>query len=48
MTRLKNIAVSTETYEKLRNLGRTADSFNDVIAKLLKNQNIGDIKDVSV
>lgn len=35
VTQLKVIAVSIENYEKLRDLGKTGDSFNDVITGLL-------------
>lgn len=48
MQKLRNIAVSQENYEKLRDLGKTADSFNDIVTKLLQNQNLGGIKNVSV
>lgn len=40
MKQLKHITVSVENYEKLRDLGKTADSFNDVVTKLLE-QNSG-------
>jgi predicted CopG family antitoxin len=33
---LKMIAVSEENYLKLKGLGRTGDSFNDVITEILK------------
>jgi len=32
---LKQIAVSEENYQKLKDLGRAGDSFNDVITKIL-------------
>ena len=32
---LKLIAVSTQNYLELKKLGQTADSFNDVITRLL-------------
>ena len=43
MKQLKHITVSVENYEKLRDLGKTADSFNDVVTKLLE-QNSGSDK----
>ena len=33
---LKQIAISEENYNWLKNLGRAGDSFNDVIEKLRK------------
>ena len=33
---LKTIAISTENYRILKNMGKTADSFNDVITHLIK------------
>jgi predicted CopG family antitoxin len=38
MIKLKTIAISIDNYETLRNLGRTADSFNDVITDLLNDR----------
>jgi predicted CopG family antitoxin len=35
----RTIVVSDRNYETLRNLGTITDSFNDVISKLLENQN---------
>lgn len=32
---LKQIAISEENYQKLKDLGRAGDSFNDVITKIL-------------
>ena len=32
---LKQIAVSEENYQKLKDLGKAGDSFNDVITKIL-------------
>lgn len=32
---LRQIAVSKANYLRLKNLGQTADSFNDVVTKLL-------------
>lgn len=34
--KLKHIAVNEKNYYALKQLGRTADSFNDVITELLK------------
>lgn len=36
---LKHIVISNENYEALKDLGRTGDSFNDVISKLLEASN---------
>lgn len=41
----KHIVISTKNYEKLKNMGKTSDSFNDVLDKLLKDK--GDSKNVS-
>lgn len=38
MTNLKHITVDPKVYEKLRNLGKTSDSFNDVLKKILFEQ----------
>lgn len=35
-TKLIQVAISKENHEKLKNLGRAGDSFNDVISELLK------------
>ncbi|WP_458746026.1 antitoxin VapB family protein [Candidatus Nitrosocosmicus sp. T] len=35
-TSLKQIVIDKENYEKLKNLGKAGESFNDVITKLLK------------
>ena len=43
MTELKHITISPENYQKLKDLGKTADSFNDVVTKLLE-QNSGSDK----
>ena len=32
---LKTIAISSENYENLKNLGRAGESFNDVITDLI-------------
>jgi predicted CopG family antitoxin len=32
----KHIAVNQEVYQKLKNLGRAGDSFNDVLLKMLQ------------
>ena len=36
---LKHIVVSRENYEKLKKLGNTGDSFNDVITRILQMAN---------
>lgn len=36
VTKLKHITVSEDVYLKLKRLGGAGDSFNDVIARLLK------------
>ncbi len=41
----KHIVISAKNYEKLRSMGKTSDSFNDVLDKLLKDK--GDSKNVS-
>jgi predicted CopG family antitoxin len=33
---LKTIAISTDNYQTLKNMGRAGDSFNDVITHLVK------------
>jgi len=33
---LKHIVVSEKNYQKLRNLGKAGDSFNDVLNKILE------------
>lgn len=33
---LIQIVIDTQNYEKLKNLGRTGESFNDVITKLIE------------
>jgi predicted CopG family antitoxin len=33
--RLRNIAISDDNYNSLKDLGKTGDSFNDVIRKLI-------------
>ena len=38
--KLTTIAISRENYFKLKNLGQTGDSFNDVLTMILKNQTI--------
>jgi predicted CopG family antitoxin len=35
LDRLRTIAVSKENYDKFKRLGYTADSFNDVLTRLL-------------
>ena len=36
MTKLKHITVNQEVYQKLKNLGKAGDSFNDVLLKILQ------------
>lgn len=38
ITKLKRIAVHESVYEQLRDLGKTGDSFNDIISQLLQQQ----------
>jgi predicted CopG family antitoxin len=38
MSNLKHITVNPEIYQKLKNLGRAGDSFNDVLTKILQIQ----------
>jgi len=40
MQNLKHITVNEEVYQKLKNLGKAGDSFNDVLISILKNQPI--------
>ena len=40
MEKLKHITVDQEVYQKLKNLGKAGDSFNDVLVKILNNQPI--------
>ncbi|MFL6487456.1 MAG: hypothetical protein ACJ71D_12210 [Nitrososphaera sp.] len=35
-SKLRNVAVSSQNYDRLKSLGRAGDSFNDVISHLLK------------
>ncbi len=35
LTNLKHITVNEEVYQKLKNLGKTGDSFNDVLIRIL-------------
>ncbi|HET9805618.1 MAG TPA: antitoxin VapB family protein [Nitrososphaeraceae archaeon] len=35
MTKLKHITVNKEVYQKLKDLGRAGDSFNDVLLRIL-------------
>jgi predicted CopG family antitoxin len=35
MQKFKHIAVNQEVYQRLKNLGKAGDSFNDVLLKLL-------------
>jgi len=43
MTSLKQIAVSEKNYFRLKELGHAGDSFNDVITKILKEDEQDDI-----
>jgi predicted CopG family antitoxin len=36
MKNLKHITVNEEVYQKLKNLGKAGDSFNDVLTKILE------------
>lgn len=36
---LKHIVVSEKNFQKLKNLGKAGDSFNDVISNLLRDEN---------
>jgi predicted CopG family antitoxin len=36
LTRLKHIVIDEDNYRALKELGRTGDSFNDVLKKVLK------------
>jgi predicted CopG family antitoxin len=39
MAKLKHITINPEVYQKLKNLGKAGDSFNDVLVRILeKNQ----------
>ena len=40
--RLKHIAISQESYAKLKRLGFAGDSFNDVMTSLLKKPEVRD------
>jgi predicted CopG family antitoxin len=35
MNNLRHITVNEEVYQKLKNLGKAGDSFNDVLTKIL-------------
>jgi predicted CopG family antitoxin len=35
MTKLKHITVNQKVYQKLKDLGKTGDSFNDVLTRIL-------------
>lgn len=37
---LTSIAVTTENYYALRELGKTGDTFNDIISKILKERSL--------
>jgi predicted CopG family antitoxin len=36
MSKLKHITVNQEVYQKLKNLGKAGDSFNDVLVRILE------------
>ena len=36
MKQLKHITVNQEVYQKLKNLGKAGDSFNDVLVRILE------------
>jgi predicted CopG family antitoxin len=38
--KLKQIAIDQQNYDTLRMLGHTRDSFNDVLTRLLQQQNV--------
>ncbi|CAN5455656.1 hypothetical protein BH18THE2_BH18THE2_21000 [soil metagenome] len=40
LTKLKHIVIDEDNYRALKELGRTGDSFNDVLKKVLKKVNI--------
>ena len=35
MIKLKHITINQEVYQKLKNLGKAGDSFNDVLIRIL-------------
>ncbi len=35
MTKLKHITINQDVYQKLKDLGKAGDSFNDVLTKIL-------------
>jgi predicted CopG family antitoxin len=38
--KLRNIAISEDNYQKLKTLGKTGDSFNDVLSKVLSKTDV--------
>jgi predicted CopG family antitoxin len=40
LTKLKHIVIDEDNYRALKELGRTGDSFNDVLKKVLKKVNL--------
>ena len=42
MTKLKHITVNNEVYQKLKNLSKAGDSFNDVLVRILATSQEGE------
>jgi predicted CopG family antitoxin len=42
MQNLKHITVNEEVYQKLKNLGKAGDSFNDVLVRILAAEQSGE------
>ena len=40
MTKLKHITVNQDVYQKLKNLGKAGDSFNDVLVRILEKNSL--------
>ena len=40
LNKMKNIAVNYTVYQKLKDLGRAGDSFNDVLIKILSQEQL--------
>ena len=45
MQKFKHIAVNQEVYQRLKNLGKAGDSFNDVLLKLLHIKDKKEVKE---
>ena len=45
MTNFKHIAINQDVYQRLKNLGRAGDSFNDVLLKLLQIRDKKEVKE---